>query len=288
MQIKCGAQFKIDDREFGRLKTLIKELTGINLTDQKKTLVVARLSKRLRALGLSSFAEYYYFLTETGDYSEVTHLINRITTNKTDFFRERHHFEFLTEAVLPGICEEGEKNGTRKLRIWSAGCSSGEEPYTIAITLCEYFLDKAGWDIKILATDLDTEMLEKARAGIYCQDGVAPVPPEYLRKYFKKGVNANTGRYMAKDKLKKMVIFKRHNLTSERYPFNEQIDVVLCRNVIIYFDEATKAKVINSFHDVLRDGGVLFLGHSESAIGNESRFKLIGNSTFRKTTLRSV
>lgn len=288
MRIKCGAQFNIDDREFRQLKILIKELTGINLSDQKQALVIARLSKRLRVLGLSSFAQYYDVLTETGDHSEVRHLINRITTNKTDFFRESHHFDFLREVVLPRIYEDGKKSGERKLRIWSAGCSSGEEPYTIAITVQEFFVDKPGWDIKILATDLDTEMLEKAKAGVYSQASVAPVAPEYLRKYFKKGVNANTGYYMANETLKKMLIFKGHNLISERFSFRGPIDIVFCRNVIIYFDEETKAKVIDYFHDVLKENGVLFLGHSESAINNESRLKLIGNSTFHKYSSRSV
>lgn len=283
MQTKSCGQYKIADKEFGQLKTLIKELTGINLTEQKKMLIVARLSKRLRVLGLSSFAQYYELLTETGNSSEIIHLINRITTNKTDFFRESHHFDFLKEVVLPRFYEEGMKNGRRKLRIWSAGCSSGEEPYTIAMTLQEFFHDKTGWDVKILATDLDTEILAKARNGVYLQDIVAPIPSACLRENFKKGVGANNGLFMVKDKLKRMILFKRHNLTSEEFLLNEQIDIVFCRNVIIYFDEATKTRVINHFHDALRDDGILFLGHSESVIANDGRFKLIGNSTFCKT-----
>lgn len=284
MQTNSCGQYKLADKEFGQLKTLIKELTGISLTEQKKMLIVARLSKRLRVLGLSSFAQYYDLLTETGNSSEIIHLINRITTNKTDFFRESHHFDFLKDVVLPRLYEEGMKNGTRKLRIWSAGCSSGEEPYTIAMTLQAFFSDKIGWDVKILATDLDTEILAKANKGVYSQDVVAPIPSTYLRENFKKGIGVNDGMFMVKDKLKKMILFKRHNLISEQFLFNGQIDIVFCRNVIIYFDEVTKMRVIDHFHDALRDDGTLFLGHSETVVAKDGRFKLIGNSTFLKTT----
>lgn len=282
--VNIVTQFQINDTEFELLRKLIKELTGINLSDQKKMLVVSRLSKRLRELNLSSFTSYYNYVTKHKDgRQELNHLINRITTNKTDFYRERHHFEFLKDVLLPRLYEEGRKSGRLKLRIWSAGCSSGEEPYTIAITLKEFFKHKPGWDIKILATDLDTEMLDKAVKGVYSEHVVAPIPPEYLCTYFKKGIGANKGLFLIKESLKEIITYRKHNLVTEELSARNPFDIIFCRNVIIYFDEATKLKIIDSFYENLKSGGYLFLGHSESLLGCEDRFKLIGNSICRRT-----
>ncbi|MHB8841869.1 MAG: CheR family methyltransferase [Candidatus Aquicultor sp.] len=283
MEIRVETEYRISDAEFELLRSLIKELTGINLSDQKKMLVVSRLSKRLRSLGLTSFAGYYKYVTEDiKGCEEIDHLINRMTTNKTDFYRESHHFDFMQKTALPHIYGEGRKHSELNLRVWSAGCSSGEEPYTIAITLKEFFQNKPGWDVKILATDLDTEMLDKSKAGIYKQEIVSPISNEYLRTYFKKGVGENEGLFMAKDTLKGMIVFRRHNLVYDSLPTKRQFDIVFCRNVIIYFDEKTKIKVINQFYNALKEGGYLFLGHSESPVGCESKFKLLGNSLYRK------
>ncbi|MCL6471580.1 MAG: protein-glutamate O-methyltransferase [Firmicutes bacterium] len=279
MNSKIVTQFNINDTEFDLLRKLIKEVSGINLSNQKKMLVVARLSKRLRALGMSSFTKYYNYVTkDPAGRQELNHLVNRITTNKTDFYRESHHFEFLQDVLLPQLYEEGIRSSNRRLRIWSAGCSSGEEPYTIAITLKEFFKGKLGWDIKVLATDLDTEMLDKAKKGIYDEQAVAPIPPEYLRDYFMRGTGANSGLYKVKDSLKDIIAFRKHNMVSDDLPAKNPFDIIFCRNVIIYFDEETKEKVINRFYDCLRSNGYLFLGHSESLIGCESQFKLVGNS----------
>lgn len=275
--------FRISDREFDLLRNLIKGLTGISLSDQKKSLIISRLSKRLRALGLTSFTGYYSYITEDLEgRQEIDHLINRITTNKTDFYREQHHFEFLEEVLLPQIHEYGVESGKRKLRVWSAGCSSGEEPYTIAITLKEFFKDKPSWDVKILATDLDTEILEKAKKGVYGQQVVAPIPPEYLRTYFKKGVGANDGLFLVKDILKELIVFRKFNLVTEEISPKQPFDIIFCRNVIIYFDAETKIRVINSLSNALGNNGYLFLGHSESLMGNEGRVKLIGNSMYHR------
>ncbi len=283
MEIRVETEYRISDKEFELLRSLIKELTGINLSDQKKMLVVSRLSKRLRALGLTSFAGYYRYVTEDiKGREEIDHLINRMTTNKTDFYRESHHFDFMQRTALPYIYQEGRKHSELNLRVWSAGCSSGEEPYTIAITLKEFFRDKPGWDIKILATDLDTEMLDKSKEGIYKQEIVLPISKEYLRTYFKKGVGENQGLFMVKDTLKDMIVFRRHNLVYDSLPTKRQFDIVFCRNVIIYFDEQTKIKVINQFYNALKEGGYLFLGHSESPVGCENKFKLLGNSLYCK------
>jgi len=283
MEVHIETTYKIKDDEFELLRGLIKDLTGISLANHKKMLVVSRLSKRLRTLGLADFTDYYKYVTESeSGRREVDNLINRMTTNKTDFYRESHHFDYLQDSLLPQLYDEGRKQGRLKLRIWSAGCSSGEEPYTIAITAREHFKGKTGWDTKILATDLDTEILDKARLGLYKREIVEPIPPEYLRSYFKKGVGENDGLFMAKEELKNLIVFRRHNLVYDQLPAKNPLDVIFCRNVIIYFDEDTKAKVINQFHKALRSGGHLFLGHSESPFGCEDKFRLVGNSIYRK------
>lgn len=283
MKIHVETEYRINDTEFELLRSLIKNLTGINLSNQKKMLVVSRLSKRLRTLGLASFTAYYKYVTEDiNGRGEIDHLINRMTTNKTDFYRESHHFDFLQRIALPEVYEEGGKHGNLKVRVWSAGCSSGEEPYTIAITLQEFFKLKPGWDVKILATDLDTEMLDKCRAGIYEDHIVSPIPIEYLRAYFKKGVGENEGLFMVKDVLKDLAVFRRHNMVYDSLPAKSPFDIIFCRNVIIYFDEETKMRVINQFYNALKEGGYLFLGHSESPVGSEDKFKLLGNSLYRK------
>jgi len=283
MGLRVETEYRISDTEFELLRSLVKELTGINLSDHKKMLVVSRLSKRLRTLGLTSFAGYYRYITEgSKGRDEIDHLINRMTTNKTDFYRESHHFDFMQKTALPQIYEEGRRQGKLKVRVWSAGCSSGEEPYTIAITLKEFFKSKPGWNVKLLATDLDTEMLDKSKAGIYKDQIVSPIPNEYLRTYFKKGVGENEGLFMAKGALKDMVVFRRHNLVYDSLPTKRRFDIIFCRNAIIYFDEETKIKVINQFYNALKEGGYLFLGHSESPVGCETKFKLLGNSLYRK------
>lgn len=283
MELNIETAYKIKDDEFELLRGLIKELTGISLANHKKMLVVSRLSKRLRTLGLADFADYYKYVTESElGHQEVDNLINRMTTNKTDFYRESHHFDYLENVLLPQLYDEGRKQGTLRLRIWSAGCSSGEEPYTIAITLREFFKNKTGWDVKILATDLDTEILDRARLGLYKREIVEPIPHEHLRSYFKKGVEVNDGLFMAKDLLKSLITFRRHNLAYDQLPAKNPLDIIFCRNVIIYFDEDTKAKVINQFHKALKSGGYLFLGHSESPFGCEDKFSLVGNSIYKK------
>lgn len=284
MKLQVRTEFKISNQEFDLLRDLIKKVTGINLSDQKKMLVVSRLSKRLCELGLNNYMDYYTYLTENESGGcEVDNLINRITTNKTDFYRERHHFDFLIDTILPRLYKEGSASGSRRLRIWSAGCSSGEEPYTIATTLREFFKDKPGWDIKILATDLDTDILSKAMAGTYKADVVQPIPGNLLREYFKRGRGANAGLFQAKDTLKDVIVFRRHNLVYDDLPVRRPFDIIFCRNVIIYFDEATKRNVLNRFYGKLKIGGHLFLGHSESLLGSNEDFELVANSTYRKS-----
>lgn len=272
--------FDLTDNEFAKFKELIHRTSGIYLSEQKKKLVIARLSKRLRALELDSFTDYYrYIMEDPAGATEVNNLINRITTNKTDFFRERHHFDFLRDEIFPALIRAAESGvGPRRLRIWSAGCSTGEEPYSIAITTAEAFKSLRGWDIKILATDLDTEVLHKAAAGSYPTQSVAPVAPEYLARYFIRSGST----YTVSPTLKSMIAFRKLNFMDQSFPMKHPFDIIFCRNVIIYFDQATKASLLNKFHHHLKDHGYIFIGHSESLMNMKDRFKYIKNTIYKK------
>jgi chemotaxis protein methyltransferase CheR len=264
------------EEEFERIRALVKTSTGISLGEHKRDLVVSRLAQRLRKLQLSSFSEYLLLLQQAGGDDELINMINRITTNKTDFFRENHHFVFLRDIVLPEIV----KNGVSKVRVWSAGCSSGQEPYTMAMVLREFFSGKPGFDVRILATDLDTNMLHMAAQGIYQADQLAPVDPELTRKYFTK---LDQNRYQVKPVLRDMITFKKFNfITNATYNIRVPLDFIFCRNVMIYFDAKEKADIVRKFAAVLKQQGYLFVGHSESLMMAKDIFINIGPTVYRK------
>ena len=273
-------KFELSDEEFEQFRRIIYRSTGIHLSKKKKTLVISRLSKRLRALNLADFSQYYRYLKENHNSSdELVHMINRITTNKTEFFRERSHFDFLREDLLPHMIKKADKSGiARRLRIWSAGCSTGEEPYSIAMTIQEAFRGKQGWDIKILATDVDTEVLRKGITGVYSPNKVVDVPSEYLKRYFERQDDG----YHVKEGIKSMVVFRRLNLIREIYPMKGPFDIIFCRNVIIYFDRDTKKRLMERFYQYLKDGGFIFMGHSESLMDMKDRFRYIKNTIYKK------
>ncbi|ADK84597.1 MCP methyltransferase, CheR-type [Desulfarculus baarsii DSM 2075] len=268
--------------EFEQIRVIVKGQTGISLGLHKRDLVISRLSKRLRALGLSSFREYIQYLEEAGDEDEVVQMVNRITTNKTDFFREKHHFEFLAGKVLPALHAAGEASGRRKLRIWSAGCSSGEEPYTIAMTVAAFFDKKPGWDIKILATDIDTGMLTTASRGQYDEALLEPVPRNLLGRYFSRMRDGAGFRYQVKPELRGMITFRKFNFMNETYPLRPDLDVVFCRNVLIYFDNDDKKRILEKIHKVIKPGGHLFVGHSESLMMVKHLFQYVGTTVYQK------
>ncbi|MBN2401092.1 MAG: protein-glutamate O-methyltransferase CheR [Spirochaetes bacterium] len=275
---KTGLFFdEISDNEFYLLRDVIFKESGINLTERKKALLHSRLIKRLKALNIDNYKVYYEYLNKNY-HEEIINLINCITTNKTDFFRESKHFKFLREVILPKF----EKRNPGKFRIWSAGCSTGEEPYSIAITIAEYFRNKRMPDVKILATDIDTDVLGKAVAGIYKEEDLEEVDPAILRIYFQKGKKENSGLFTVRESIKNMVSFGRLNLLSESYPMNGLFDIIFCRNVIIYFDKKTKDDVINKFYDYLTDDGYFFAGHSETLANSAGRYFLIGNTIYGK------
>jgi len=269
--------YNLSDDDFYKLRDIIYNEAGIKLGDVKKILMQSRLIKRLRDLKLDNFTEYYDYLINNFE-DEKINFINSITTNKTDFFRENDHFEFMKNKILPDF----EKKNENELRIWSAGCSTGEEPYTIAITLFEYFNGKAAPEFLILATDIDTQVLEKAQEGNYSADHLADVDPKYLKSYFMYNCNDKGDFYKVKDQLKQKVYFRRLNLLQDEYPMKKKFDIIFCRNVIIYFDRETQKKLFEQYYKYLKDDGYLLIGHSENITSITDKFVLAGRTIYRK------
>lgn len=266
----------ISAEEFQRFRTLIYDESGISLNDQKQGLVASRLSKRLRELGVKTFSEYYDRLMQDASREEFTRMLDLISTNKTDFFREPKHFDYLREEILPELAQE------KKVRIWSSACSTGEEPYTIAMTLYDGVTDPAAWDFKILASDLSTRVLAKAAGGVYDTDRVDGMPPDVVRRHFLRGRGEQEGVLKVKPHLAAMVQFRRMNLMDDHFPIKSPLDLIFCRNVMIYFDRPTQEQLVNKFHRYLKPGGYLFIGHSESLQWVSHPFKLIGPTMYRK------
>ncbi|MEP9410155.1 MAG: protein-glutamate O-methyltransferase [Candidatus Brocadia sp.] len=273
----------ITDKEFSLFQHLIYNESGINLTPAKKELLKSRLMKRLRERSLTSFQEYYKYVTEedsTGE--ELVSMLDCISTNLTEFFREAAHFDFLAEKVLPDLLETKRKKRERKIRIWCAGCSTGEEPYSISMILAECIEQPGEWDIKILATDLSTRVLKKAMQGIYTKDRLKNVPFQMLNTYFEKGKHNLKDYYQIKDFLRNMIVFRRLNLTDEIFPFKGQFDFIFCRNVMIYFNKQTQTELVSKFYKYLASDGYLFIGHSESLAGTETRFRYVRPTIYQK------
>ena len=266
----------ITAEEFQRFRTLIYDESGISLGEQKKSLLASRLSKRLRDLDLATFSEYYEKVTEDQTCEEFTCMLDLISTNKTDFLREPKHFDFLRERILP------ELNTTKQIRIWSSACSTGEEPYTIAMTLYEGVQNPERWDFKILASDLSTRVLAKAAAGTYDEDRFRDVPPEFIKRHFLRGRGEQTGVFKVKPHLADVITFRRLNLMDDRFPIKNSLDLIFCRNVMIYFDRPTQETLVNKFHHYLKPGGYLFIGHSESLQWVTHPFKAIAPTIYWK------
>jgi chemotaxis protein methyltransferase CheR len=271
-----GMDFEISTEEFKRFQTLIYDESGISLNDQKQGLVASRLSKRLRELKLSSLSEYHAHVTKDPSQEEFTRMLDLISTNKTDFFREPKHFDFLREEILPQL--ESEK----RIRIWSSACSTGEEPYTIAMTLHDGVSDATLWNCKILASDLSTRVLAKAAAGVYDADRVHDVPPETVRRHFLRGRGASDGMIKVKPHLSAMIQFRRLNLMDEQFPIKNPLDLIFCRNVMIYFDRPTQERLVNKCYRYLKPGGYLFIGHSESLQWVTHPFTVVAPTIYRK------
>jgi len=268
---------ELSDRNFRRFSQLVYENCGINLHDGKKELVRARLGKRLRATGCKNFNTYFKLLNEDAKGWELVHMLDAISTNQTFFFREEKHFEFLKEKAFPSY----KALLPKRLRLWSAGCSSGEEPYSLALWLTEHFEQIDSFDVKIMATDISTKVLAKAERGVYPKKQLSKIPKHQLRKYFQRGVGRQEGFLRVKQPLKDMVEFQRHNLMG---PFEHEnsFHLIFCRNVMIYFQRETRESLIDKFYSCLEVGGYFLIGHAESLTGIKHRFKYVQPSVYKK------
>lgn len=263
---------ELKEEQFEKICNIVKTISGINLKKGKEALVKARLIKRLRHLGLKNFEQYIKFICTPEGQSEIIHMVDAITTNKTSFFREPAHFEFLKDRVLKELKH-------KRLRIWSAACSSGEEPYSIAILLMEELRNISSWDVRILATDISIEMLRKAKSGIYPLEVLTNVPFELRSKYFEP---VNNGQYFRiKDQVKALIHFAYLNLVGP-WPMKGPFDVIFCRNVMIYFSKETQQELVTRFYNLLKEGGYLFVGHSEGLVSIRHSFKYVRPATYIK------
>jgi len=274
-------EFAFSDQDFAYLTQLVYERTGIVLGDHKKNMVYARLARRLRALGLRTFKDYCALIADSSS-DEVGFTINSITTNLTKFFRESHHFDHLRDVVLADAVRRSMQGGAKRLRIWSAGCSSGEEPYTIAMTVRNAVPNLDAWDARILATDLDTNMVATGRAGVYRDDFKAALPDGFYAKFCLRA-DDGSGKVRMADNLRSLIAFKQLNLLG-RWPMKGPFDAIFCRNVMIYFDAATKAQLVNRYADLLRPDGFLYVGHSESLREDGHRYRLEGRTVYRRVS----
>ncbi len=269
---------QITDAEFEQIAAIVYKNYGIHLTEKKRSLVIGRLQSVLRKRGYTSFQQYIEHLSNENDDS-MSELVNRISTNHTFFFREYAHFEFMMQTALPEFESYHKKNNSNTLRIWCAASSSGEEPYTLAMHMMEYFgLNYSKWKAGLLATDISEDALRKAMVGVYPEDAIDKIPAEMQRKYFSKKGNL----YQVNDTLKQEVMFRKFNLMTEQFPFKKNFDLISCRNVMIYFDRETKEVLVNKLYDQLRPGGYLFIGHSETLNGLNTPFSYVKSAIYQK------
>jgi chemotaxis protein methyltransferase CheR len=275
-----GWQAPISRQDFDLIREIARFHAGIVIAEFKRNMVFRRVSKRLRELGLKTVGEYCAILTGPDGEREIQPLINALTTNKTGFFREAHHFEHMVKVALPRQRARAKTAEQRRLRIWSAGCSSGEEPFSIAMTLADSMLDLSHWDARILATDIDTEILRKGSAGIYDIRDCKGIPAAMRSKYVRT-MQADKTRCAMSEMLRSLVTFKPLNLLGP-WPMKGSFDIVFCRNVVIYFSKDTQRELFDRFADLIRIGGFLYIGHSESLYRVSTRFKIAGQSIYQR------
>ncbi len=267
-------------RDFARLAAFIHDVAGIKMSAGKTTMLEGRLRRRVRATGTETISNYCDWFFRDGHHDgETVHLINAVTTNKTDFFREPRHFDHLRDVVLPAL----HATGRRRIRGWSAACSTGAEPYTMAMVIDAFAAQHGGPEYSILATDLDTEVLEVAQRGIYPAEQVVPVPPLLRQRYVLAAKAAKRNDVRIVPALRAAISFARHNLMADQYEVGEPLDLIFCRNVLIYFDKPTQEQVVRRLVDCLHPGGYLFLGHSESIAGIDLPLIPVANTVFQRT-----
>ena len=268
-------EFVFTEKDFNRLRQISNAHTGIVVTDDKYDMYYSRLVKRIRKLELSSFADYVMYLEKNQD-TEFTPFIDSITTNLTSFFRENHHFEMLRNHVLPELATR-----SNEIRVWSAGCSTGEEPYSIAITLKDFSQSHPAIRPHLLASDIDTTVLGKAATGVYEISRVNGLAQSMLKRWFKRGKGSNEGMVKVSKELQQFMEFRQVNLMQD-WPIREKFHIIFCRNVVIYFDRPTKIRLLDRYANQLVDNGYLILGHSESLNGLTDRFETIGKTVYQK------
>ncbi len=275
---RADREYEFSDTDFRALRDLVKQITGINLAETKRELVYGRVSRRLRALGLSSFSEYRRML-EVENAPELVEFCNALTTNLTSFFRESHHFDYLRDEVLLPLVNDS--RGPRRLRIWSSACSTGEEPYSIAMTIAETLRDGPKWDVKILATDLDSNVLATAQRGVYASDRLKGMSPQRMARFFRERSDGGSKSYEATKEIRDLITFRQVNLM-HALPMSGPLDVIFCRNVVIYFDKETQRDLFGRMSQLQRPDDLLFLGHSENLFNVSNDYTLIGKTIYRR------
>ncbi len=274
-------EFDFTEADFRSLAQLAYEHTGITLADSKRNLVYSRVSRRLRTLGLTSFKQYRSYLARDDNSGEIENFINAISTNLTKFFRESHHFDHFRSHVAGSFAHSSRGSTGGRLRVWSAGCSTGEEPYTIAVVLRKEVPDILRHDARILATDIDTEVLAKASRGEYPLDSIDQIPKSYLPFFAETDGGGGARSVVVEREVRSLITFRRLNLL-EAWPFNGLFDAIFCRNVMIYFDNPTKSNLVERFTQQIRPGGWLYIGHSESLTGTHPGLRLMGRTIYRR------
>lgn len=276
------ANARLSEVEFKKFSSFIYEHAGIFLKEEKKELLNARLTKRLRACNIASFSQYFDFVTsEAQQNGEFVHFLDAVSTNFTSFFREIAHFNYLSSTVLPLLVSDAHSSGRQELSFWSAASSSGEEPYTLAMVLDDFLRKVPGKKAHILATDISSRVLQKAVNAVYATEQVGNVPGDFVKRYFQKGLGMSAGKVKIKPVLRDIVKFQRFNLMHD-FPWRNEMDVIFCRNVMIYFDKETQQRLVQKFFNCLRPGGYLFIGHSESIASIQHDFKQVEATTYRK------
>ena len=270
---------RLSPRNFERLSRFIYQYSGIKMPSTKHTMLEGRLRRRLRATGIASFDDYcHYVFDQDGLQSELVHLVDAVTTNKTDFFREPTHFDYMRDLALPDLVGRG----VTKIRTWSAACSTGAEPYTMAMVLDTFAGRARDISYSILATDLSTDVLEKARLGIYPSELVEPVPDAMRHAYVLEAKNPERHYVRIATQLRSKIGFARLNLMDQRYTVGDKMHLIFCRNVLIYFDKETQGKVLHRLCDCLEPGGYLFIGHSETIAGLNLPVRTVANTVFQR------
>jgi len=272
------SELEFTDADFKSVRDLVRKNTGISLSEAKRDMVYSRLVRRLRELNLQRFSDYLALVCSDGADDELIQFTNAITTNLTSFFREGHHFEYLAETVLPELMRQNAD--VRKIRIWCCAASTGEEPYSIAMVVKEVIPKNSGWDVKILATDLDTNVLATAEKGIYPVDRIKDIPAHRQRRFFLKGGGKQQGHVRIRPELQQIITYKKLNLM-DQWPLSGPIDIIFCRNVVIYFTKDTQKVLLERFTKLVAPGAHLFMGHSESLNNVTDKFQLLGRTIYR-------